>query len=588
MVHHIWNTGEIPTELTWTILVLIPKGDGTQTRGIGLNETLWKILEAIVDTRVKAAVVFHDILQGFIHRRGTGTVILEAKLAQELASIKNEPLFVVFLDLRKAYDTVDRERSLHTFEEYGMGPRMLRLLRNYWSNQKVIPRQNGYHGSPFPASRGQTQGGLFAPTGFNIVMDSVIREWLHTSVDNAGNIVAAGLGFTVEEHLALFYADDGYIGSRDDSWLSNALQILSNLFRRVGLESNAAKTKSMSCLPGKIHTNFSEPAYQRCATGAGATYRDRLREVVPCPDCGKPLSRGSLPLHRRRQHGREPPPTWNHDNIAATAGQLYTISLPNHTPACPCPVDGCPHSARTRAGLRTHFNHRHWNDLIHILEEHPAIYPQCPQCGLHVPHTQLNNRHYNTELCRKGMRRRANRAAERAAFEACGVTFTLNNELLEKVDTFRYLGRLLSYTNSDWPTIYHNLKKAQQWWGMVARVLVRDGASPAAMGMFYKGIVQAVLLYGCETWTLTTPMVKVLKSFHHKVARRITGRMPTLLPSGEWHYPPLADALLEAGLYPLHTYIQRRQATITRHIVTRPIYQLCLIASQANEADGSD
>jgi hypothetical protein len=123
---------------------------------------------------------------------------------------------------------------------------------------------------------------------------------------------------------------------------------------------------------------------------------------------------------------------------------------------------------------------------------------------------------------------------------------------------------------------------------MVARVLVRDGASPAAMGMFYKGIVQAVLLYGCETWTLTTPMVKVLESFHHKVARRITGKMPTLLLSGEWHYPPLADALLEAGLYPLRTYIQRRQATITRHIVTRPIYQLCLIASQANEADGSD
>jgi Reverse transcriptase (RNA-dependent DNA polymerase) len=208
-----------------------------------------------------------------------------------------------------------------------MGPHMLRLLRNYWSNQKVTPLQNGYHSSPFPASRGQTQGGLFAPTGFNIVMDSVIREWLHTSVDNAGNIVAAGLGFTVEERLALFYTDDGYIGSRDDSWLSNELQILSDLFRRVGLESNAAKTKSMSCLPGKICTSFSEPAYQCRAPGAGATYRDRLREVVPCPDCGKPMTRGSLPLYCRRQHGREPPQTWNRVNIAATAGQLYRVRV---------------------------------------------------------------------------------------------------------------------------------------------------------------------------------------------------------------------------------------------------------------------
>ena len=311
LVTHMWNTGEIPTELTWTILVLIPKGDGSQTRGIGLNETLWKILEAIIDTRVKSVVVFHDILHGFIQRRGTGTAILEAKLAQELASLENEPLFVIFLDLRKAYDTVDRTRSLQTFEEYGMGPNMLRLLRNYWANQVIVPRQNGYHGTPFPATRGQTQGGLFAPTGFNIVVDSVIREWLNTSVDNAGNIVNAGLGFTVEERLALFYADDGYIGSRSDTWLAASLQTLVALFRRVGLESNAAKTKSMSCLPTKIRTSYSEPAYQRRATGVGATYRDRLREDVTCPDCGKVMARGSLPLHRRHQHGRDPPVAWN-------------------------------------------------------------------------------------------------------------------------------------------------------------------------------------------------------------------------------------------------------------------------------------
>ena len=588
LVTHMWNTGEIPTELTWTILVLIPKGDGTQTRGIGLNETLWKILEAIIDTRVKAAVVFHDILHGFIQRRGTGTAILEAKLAQELAALDNEPLFVIFLDLRKAYDTVDRTRSLQTFEEYGMGPNMLRLLRNYWTHQTVIPRQNGYHGTPFPASRGQTQGGLFAPTGFNIVMDSVIREWLHSSVDNAGNLVDQGLGFTVEERLALFYADDGYLGSRDGSWLANGLQILADLFRRVGLESNAAKTKSMSCLPPKVRTSFSESAYQRRATGVGATYRDRLREQIPCPDCGKLMARGSLPLHRRRQHGREPPIDWNHENLVSTAGQRYTVSFPNHLASCPCPVEGCPHSSRTRAGLRTHFNHRHWHDMIHILEEHPAIYPQCPRCGLHVPHTQLNNRHYNTDLCRKGMRRRANREAERTAFEASGVTFMLNNELLEKVDVFRYLGRLLSYNNSDWPTLYYNLKKAQQRWAMVARILVRDGASRRAMGMFYKGIVQAILLYGCETWTLTNPMIKVLEGFHHKVARRIAGMMPTRLPSGDWYYPPLADALEASGLFPLRTYVQRRQETIARYIVTRPIYQLCLIAAEAAAADGTD
>jgi hypothetical protein len=178
------------------------------------------------------------------------------------------------------------------------------------------------------------------------------------------------------------------------------------------------------------------------------------------------------------------------------------------------------------------------------------------------------------------MKRRDRRAAERAAYEATGVVFHLNNVQLEKVDTFRYLGRLLSYNNSDWPTLFYNLKKAQQRWGMVSRVLVRDGASTHAMGLFYKAIVQAVLLYGCETWTLTDPMIKALESFHHKVARRISGKMPKLV-DGEWHYPPLQEALDDAGLYPIRQYIDRRMNTIRHYIETRPISQLRLIASAA-------
>ena len=39
IVQHIWSTGEIPQELGWNALVLIPKGS-TDTRGIGLLETL--------------------------------------------------------------------------------------------------------------------------------------------------------------------------------------------------------------------------------------------------------------------------------------------------------------------------------------------------------------------------------------------------------------------------------------------------------------------------------------------------------------------------------------------------------------------
>ena len=58
--------------------------------------------------------------------------IMELKLAQELASIDQDPLFLIFLDLRKDYGTMDRDRILITLEGYGVGPWMCGILETFW------------------------------------------------------------------------------------------------------------------------------------------------------------------------------------------------------------------------------------------------------------------------------------------------------------------------------------------------------------------------------------------------------------------------------------------------------------------------
>ena len=73
--------GDIPQELGWNVLVLIPKVS-KYTRVIGLLETLWKVVEALVYTRIRASIHFHDVLQSFQAGRGTGTVIMELDLFQ--------------------------------------------------------------------------------------------------------------------------------------------------------------------------------------------------------------------------------------------------------------------------------------------------------------------------------------------------------------------------------------------------------------------------------------------------------------------------------------------------------------------------
>ena len=84
--------------MVWIILVLILKGT-TNTRSIGLLDTLWKVVEALINTCLCASLHIHDALHRFRSGRGTGTSITELKIAQDLSSIDQDPLFLVFLDL---------------------------------------------------------------------------------------------------------------------------------------------------------------------------------------------------------------------------------------------------------------------------------------------------------------------------------------------------------------------------------------------------------------------------------------------------------------------------------------------------------
>ena len=101
IVQYMCSTGEIKRELGWNILVLTPKGN-TDTQGNSLLETLCKVTEAIIDTRLWSSIQFHYVLHRFCAGRGKGKATMYLKLAQELARVNQYPLFLVLIEPRKA------------------------------------------------------------------------------------------------------------------------------------------------------------------------------------------------------------------------------------------------------------------------------------------------------------------------------------------------------------------------------------------------------------------------------------------------------------------------------------------------------
>jgi hypothetical protein len=112
--------------------------------------------------------------------------------------------------------------------------------------------------------------------------------------------------------------------------------------------------------------------------------------------------------------------------------------------------------------------------------------------------------------------------------------------------------------------------------------LTRDSASPRISALFYKATIQTLVLYGSETWVLTDGILQLLTSFHHSIARKLTGRHPRPIPDTDedWIYPSTQETLRIAGLFPMEEYLKRRRGYLEQYAQQLQILRDCQTALQ--------
>ena len=325
------------------VVVLLPKGGG-DFQGIGLLNPCWKVVKKIMVGRL-ATIKFHPCLHGGLPKRRTGTATIEAKVAQQLAWVEQEPLYQVYLDLRKIYDHLDQERCLAIMTGYGVGPKLLRLQKTFWEEAQMVCCAGSSFGKPFGASRGILQEGPLSSLMFNVCVDAVIREWFCRTI---GEEATHGEFAVACREIVAFFVDNGLVGLRDPVWLQRALNILVTLFESIGLRTKSYKTKVMTCVAGKIQVALTDEAYH--VQQYRPTDPTAKRHWVECNICGASLAAGILTSHLETQHNTYRSFVLNLDVAIERVAVVYQATA-GATGTCFCPVPACVGIADSKAAL---------------------------------------------------------------------------------------------------------------------------------------------------------------------------------------------------------------------------------------------
>ena len=171
-------------------------------------------------------------------------------MAQQLAGIAHETLFKVFLDVRKAYNSLDRGQCMDILREYSMVKNMACLINHHWDNLIFVPRVERFLGTAFVTGRGVIKGNLASSMIFNIMVNTVVIVVLE--IVCGPHEARHGMGWATGERNLVFYADDGKITGRYHIWVQDVLTVTVVMLRRGGIDTNLKKDKGSGISP-RLH-----------------------------------------------------------------------------------------------------------------------------------------------------------------------------------------------------------------------------------------------------------------------------------------------------------------------------------------------
>ena len=116
--------------------------------------------------------------------------------------------------------------------------------------------------------------------------------------------------------------------------------------------------------------------------------------------------------------------------------------------------------------------HQHVEDNIIVLNKFTPPYPtRCGQCDMFVPQDTLAAGNLCTKMCRMGVDKKRHSLAANYTQLSTRVEFRDQEQVLNKVDTSKYLGSMLSFDDSYLTSMSRNFQREWIKWGQLLHLL---------------------------------------------------------------------------------------------------------------------
>ena len=147
-------------------------------RGISLMSIWAKLYNKVLLNRIRPVVdpILRNNQAGFRPGRSTTEQVNALRRIIEGAKRKNLALVIVFLEIKKAFDSISRPAMFEILRLYGISEIIVNAISQLYTNSKGMVSENGNCSESFEINTSVLQGDVLAPFLFVIVIDFILNK----------------------------------------------------------------------------------------------------------------------------------------------------------------------------------------------------------------------------------------------------------------------------------------------------------------------------------------------------------------------------------------------------------------------------